>query len=84
MVQNRMGHKPAERFERQGHNEGNYAGTVLGARGIRPACIPGVLIKMNRMQVRIEFSRSAAARDSRRESGLRFSASVPTPDRFPS
>jgi len=35
-----------ERSERQGHNEGNYAGTVLGARGIRPACIPGILIKM--------------------------------------
>jgi len=34
-----------ERPERQGHNEGNYAGTVLGARGIRPACIPGILIK---------------------------------------
>jgi protein-L-isoaspartate(D-aspartate) O-methyltransferase len=32
--------------ERQGHNEENYAGTVLGARGVRPACIPGVLIKM--------------------------------------
>ena len=32
--------------ERQGHNERNYAGTVLGARGIRPACIPGVLIEM--------------------------------------
>ena len=32
--------------ERQGDNEGNYAGTVLGARGIRPACIPGVLIEM--------------------------------------
>jgi protein-L-isoaspartate(D-aspartate) O-methyltransferase len=32
--------------KRQGHNEGNYAGTVLGARGIRPACIPGVLIEM--------------------------------------
>ena len=31
--------------ERQGHNEGNYAGTVFGARGIRPACIPGILIK---------------------------------------
>jgi protein-L-isoaspartate(D-aspartate) O-methyltransferase len=33
--------------ERQGHNEGNYAGTVLGARGIRPACIPGVLIEIS-------------------------------------
>src|SRR5262249_40708795 len=34
-----------KRFERQGHNEGNYAGTVLCARGIRPACIPGLMIK---------------------------------------
>jgi Protein-L-isoaspartate(D-aspartate) O-methyltransferase (PCMT) len=34
--------------ERKGHNEGNYAGTVLGARGIRPACIPGVLINDRR------------------------------------
>jgi len=33
--------------ERQGQNEGNYAGIVLGARGIRPTCIPGVLIKMS-------------------------------------
>ena len=32
--------------ERQGHDEGNHAGTVLVARGTRPACIPGVLIKM--------------------------------------
>src|SRR5215472_14196751 len=31
--------------ERQGQNEGNYAGTVLGARGIAPAYIPSVLIK---------------------------------------
>ena len=35
-----------ERPERQGHNEGNYAGAVLGARGIRPNCIPDILIKM--------------------------------------
>jgi SAM-dependent methyltransferase len=35
-----------ERPERQGHNEGNYAGTILGARGIRPIYIPGILIKM--------------------------------------
>src|SRR5262249_8965699 len=34
-----------ERLERQAHNEGNYAGTVLGARGIGPAFIPSVLIK---------------------------------------
>ena len=35
-----------ERPERQSHNEGNYAGTVLGARGIRRICIPGILIKV--------------------------------------
>jgi hypothetical protein len=35
-----------ERLEGQGHNEGNYAGTVLGARGIRRICIPGILIKV--------------------------------------
>ena len=35
-----------QRPERQGHNEGNYAGTVLGARGIRRICIPGILIKV--------------------------------------
>jgi hypothetical protein len=35
-----------QRLERQGHNEGNYAGTVLGARGIRRICIPGILIKV--------------------------------------
>ena len=29
--------------QRQGHDEGNYAGIVLAARGIRPACIPRVL-----------------------------------------
>jgi protein-L-isoaspartate O-methyltransferase len=34
-----------ERLERQGHNEGNYAGTILGARGIRRICNPGILIK---------------------------------------
>ncbi len=34
-----------ERLERQGHNEGNYAGTVLGARRIGPAYIPTLLIK---------------------------------------
>src|SRR5262249_19026573 len=33
-----------ERTPGEGHNERNYAGTFLGARGIRPACIPGVLI----------------------------------------
>jgi hypothetical protein len=27
-------------------NKGNYAGTVLVARGIRRICIPGILIKM--------------------------------------
>jgi protein-L-isoaspartate(D-aspartate) O-methyltransferase len=35
-----------QRLQRQGHNEGNYAGTVLGARGIRRICIPGILIKV--------------------------------------
>src|SRR5262249_27658582 len=29
--------------ERQSHNEGNYASTVLGTRGVRPAYIPRVL-----------------------------------------
>jgi hypothetical protein len=36
----------AEKDLNGGHNEGNYAGTVLGTRGIRPAYIPGVLIEM--------------------------------------
>ncbi len=35
-----------EGLERQGQDEGNYAGNVFVTRGIRPACIPGVLIKM--------------------------------------
>ena len=35
-----------EGLERQGHDEGNYAGTVFVTRRIRPAFIPAVLIKM--------------------------------------
>src|SRR5262249_56728321 len=31
--------------ERQDRNEGNYAGIVLDARGIRRICFPGILIK---------------------------------------
>ena len=41
----RFGESGRERLERQGHNEGNYAGTILGARGIRRICNPGILIK---------------------------------------
>jgi hypothetical protein len=39
-------------------NEGNYAGTVLGARGIRPAFIPSILISRigERCWVGLRFS----------------------------
>ena len=36
-----------EGLERQGHDQGNYGGIVLVARGTRPACNAGVLIKMS-------------------------------------
>jgi protein-L-isoaspartate(D-aspartate) O-methyltransferase len=35
-----------ERPQRQGHNKGNYAGTILGARGTRPIFISGVLTEL--------------------------------------